>query len=96
MAGKARIIVSRFGKLMYNRHRFSAAFVGFFLVYGLTAPHTILNHYIARMTGFRPVDSTALVRREKRIIDHSQFVITPLRTVNEETCTCTPTLPAEC
>ncbi|KAI4526872.1 hypothetical protein K525DRAFT_286686 [Schizophyllum commune Loenen D] len=74
-----------FGKLMYNRHRFSAAFVGFFLVYGLTAPHTILNHYIARMTGFRPVDSTALVRREKRIIDHSQFVITPLRTVNEET-----------
>ncbi|KAL1680531.1 hypothetical protein EV122DRAFT_288783 [Schizophyllum commune] len=78
-------LMQRASAWLHGRHRFSAAFVGFFLVYGLTAPHTILNHYIARMTGFRPVDSTALVRREKRIIDHSQFVITPLRTVNEET-----------
>ncbi|KAI5893569.1 uncharacterized protein SCHCODRAFT_02700181 [Schizophyllum commune H4-8] len=78
-------LMQRASAWLHGRHCFSAAFVQFFLDHGPNAPHTLLDHYIARMTGFRPVDSTALVRREKRIADYAERAISPLRAVNKET-----------
>ncbi|KAI5830895.1 hypothetical protein K523DRAFT_351224 [Schizophyllum commune Tattone D] len=63
-------------------HRFSAAYASFFLEHGPEAPHTLLDDFIGRMTGFKPVDAEQLTRDEATTMNHAEDTFQPLAIVN--------------
>ncbi|KAL1728080.1 hypothetical protein EV714DRAFT_215855 [Schizophyllum commune] len=70
---------------LHGRHRFSAAYVSFFLERGLDAPHTLLDDFIKQMTGFKPVDAEQLVRTEATPMNYAEDCFLPLEIVDKRT-----------
>ncbi|KAI4521436.1 hypothetical protein K525DRAFT_284951 [Schizophyllum commune Loenen D] len=75
-------LVLRASAWLHGRHRFSAAYASFFLEHGPEAPHTLLDDFIGRMTGFKPVDAEQLTRDEATTMNHAEDTFQPLAIVN--------------
>ncbi|KAL1719246.1 hypothetical protein EV715DRAFT_290458 [Schizophyllum commune] len=78
-------LVLRASAWLRGRHRFSAAYVSFFLERGLDAPHTLLDDFIKQMTGFKPVDAEQLVRAEATPMNYAEDCFLPLEIVDKRT-----------
>ncbi|KAL1693190.1 hypothetical protein GGG16DRAFT_49844 [Schizophyllum commune] len=77
-----RLIV-RASAWLHGRHRFSAAYVTIFLKHGPDAPHTLLDDFIKRMTGFEPVDAEQLRCDEATAMNHAEDSFLPLAIVDK-------------
>ncbi|KAL1664063.1 hypothetical protein GGF50DRAFT_55623 [Schizophyllum commune] len=78
-------LVARTSAWLHGRHRFSAAYASFYLEHGPYAPHTLLDDFIKRMTGFTPLDGEQFVREEATPMNHAKTSYLPLGTVNKHT-----------
>ncbi|KAI5888991.1 uncharacterized protein SCHCODRAFT_02548417 [Schizophyllum commune H4-8] len=78
-------LVARTSAWLHGRHRFSAAYASFYLEHGPYAPHTLLDDFIKRMTGFTPSDGERFVREEATPMNHAKSSYLPLETVNKHT-----------
>ena len=68
---------------LMRRHRFSAAYVTIFLKHGPNAPHTLLDDFIKRMTGFEPVDADQLRWDEATAMNRAEDSFLPLAIVDK-------------
>ncbi|KAL1674103.1 hypothetical protein EV122DRAFT_221346 [Schizophyllum commune] len=68
---------------LHGRHRFSAAYVTIFLKHGPNAPHTLLDDFIKRMTGFEPVDVDQLRWDEATAMNRAEDSFLPLAIVDK-------------
>ncbi|KAI5888994.1 uncharacterized protein SCHCODRAFT_02750631 [Schizophyllum commune H4-8] len=78
-------LIHRASAWLHGRHRFSAAYIAFFLKHGPDAPHTLLDDFIKQMTGFKPVDAEQLVRDETTPLNYAEDCYLPLAIVDKHT-----------